>query len=190
MENRIIQILIYILLCGCHSAFSQKLSGIPNDTINLNTVVVYKKDFTPVQLKSLDTERKIYILKHEKSCLRCFGELSGYINTLIKPNDSIQMYSLTLTDFLVFQVKKGVYENQKYMPEITEPLFVFTPANADDMGLDVALNSVFKFYNIDITPAVIMQYKDRVVIIRYQDMYFDTYFSKNAVSLAFFKTFR
>ncbi|WEK21308.1 MAG: hypothetical protein P0Y49_09160 [Candidatus Pedobacter colombiensis] len=188
METRIIAILFFTL-SFCRSVLAQEMIGIPNGRFDISKMIVYKRDFSPIQLHSNDPERKIYILKNNKSCLKCFSEITNYLQSLMSQTDSIKFCSISLCDSSVFQMKNYIYENKTTMG-ILDNLFVFYPSVENTEPLQAPSNSIFNLYNIDITPAIVMQYKNKLVLVRYQEMYLGSNFSKATVSSAFSRVFR
>lgn len=155
------------------------------DVFSIDSMVVYEADFSRYLFDSSSVQKRIFILKHNKSCLRCFETLSAYLKSLTTKEDSIECFILSLCDSAVFCIKMSVFENKTAMPGLGKNLFAFSTQNKL-----LPQGSVFDEYSIDITPALLFQNGKKTTIIQNHQIFMNTSFNRTVVDSAFYSVFR
>lgn len=100
-----------------------------------------------------DSNDYIIILKNNKNCLKCFGQLYQYLAENYK-SDNMVILSISTIDSSVFARKTEVMSINKLMPGIVTKLFDYNVNNHVTTNYP---KSPFLHNNVDITPAIIVK---------------------------------
>ncbi|MBX2907581.1 MAG: hypothetical protein KF744_16165 [Taibaiella sp.] len=116
-----------------------------------------------------DSTTCFMIMKHQKTCLKCFNEV---YNAIRKKFDGqhYKIASLSLVDSSVYARKLESAYVRELMPGISPILFEYR--NKNDSNL-------FDQFQPDVTPAIVILNKGRKIYIPYDSMYKDGKINKN-----------
>lgn len=114
-----------------------------------------------------DSNDYIIILKNNRNCLKCFGQLYQYLAEKYK-SDNMDILSISAVDSSVFARKTEVMSINKLMPGIVTKLFDYNANN------DVSINeyrSPFLYNNVDVTPAIIIIKNNSAHYLPYNEVF-------------------
>jgi hypothetical protein len=166
------KIALILLLTFFERALGQTMVTFKDDSIDFLNMRMFYQDFSPARVTTDSPLKKIFVLKSFKYCSKCFREINDVLATLVKPEDSIVYYTMSLSDSSFFDMKRIEYDNEHSMPNIKNHLFMPYAVQGISLFNNTApSNSFFYRYGIEITPALVMMNGEKGVIVRYQDMF-------------------
>jgi hypothetical protein len=113
------------------------------------------------------------ILKHQKNCLKCFGEVFDAISKNF-PQAKYEIASLSIVDSSVFARKMEATTIRELMPGASPILFEYRNTNGA---------SLFEKYNPDFTPAIVVFKDGKETFIPYDSIYVDRKLNKRLKSV-------
>ncbi len=159
--------LIFVSVLYFISADCKNIKGNFIGKLLLDTNTTSLSEIPPIYSKEnisqtfYDSINYFIVLKNNKNCMNCFGEINQFIQTIKKTYTS-KFIAISLIDSTTLDRKRNFYENKKLMPDIDDFFFQYRN-NSNNFFFDNLSNGY--------TPEIIILKNGKIFRIPYQEIF-------------------